>query len=327
MIALITGITGQDGSYLAELLLAKGYVVHGIKRRSSLLNTQRVDHIYDHPNFELHYGDLTDSLNLVSLINKIRPTEIYNLGAMSHVQVSFEMPEYTANVNALGTLRLLEAIRLLDYQCKFYQASTSELFGNTNTNKQSIDTVMMPVSPYATSKLYAYHITRNYRDAYNIFACNGVLFNHESPRRGETFVTRKITRGIANIVKGKQQAIQLGNIHSKRDWGHAKDYVQAMYLMMQHHSALDLVIGTGNVYSVKEFVDICFDILDKKVDWTGSGGYVDGKRAVLINKKYMRKNELSYLCADNKMACDTLNWKPEYDIRSLAEEMLNEDLK
>jgi len=327
MIALITGITGQDGSYLAELLLSKGYIVHGIKRRSSLINTQRIDHIYDHPNFELHYGDLTDSLSLVRLINKIQPTEIYNLGAMSHVQVSFDNPEYTANVNAVGTLRILEAIRVLNLKCKFYQASTSELFGNTNTTKQGISTTMNPLSPYATSKLFAYHITRNYRDAYNIFACNGVLFNHESPRRGETFVTRKITRGIASIIKGDRKMIQLGNINAKRDWGHAKDYVEAMHLMMSHHTALDLVIGTGKVYSVKEFVEICFDVLDKKVEWTGSGGYVDGSRVIYFNKKYNRVNELNYLCADADNAMSILNWQPKYDIVTLAKEMLEEDLK
>lgn len=327
MIALITGITGQDGSYLAELLLSKGYIVHGIKRRSSLINTQRIDHIFDHPNFELHYGDLTDSLSLVRLINKIQPTEIYNLGAMSHVQVSFDNPEYTANVNAIGTLRLLEAIRILDIKCKFYQASTSELFGNTNTTKQGIGTIMNPLSPYATSKLFAYHITRNYRDAYNIFACNGVLFNHESPRRGETFVTRKITRGIADIVKGNRKMIQLGNIYAKRDWGHAKDYVEAMHLMMSHSQALDLVIGTGKVYSVKEFVEICFGILDKKVEWTGSGGYVDGSRVVYFNKKYNRPNELNYLCADVDEAHKVLQWQPKYDIVTLAKEMLEEDMK
>jgi len=327
MIALITGITGQDGSYLAELLLSKGYIVHGIKRRSSLINTQRIDHIFDHPNFELHYGDLTDSLSLVRLINKIQPTEIYNLGAMSHVQVSFDNPEYTANVNAVGTLRLLEAIRILNIKCKFYQASTSELFGNTDTTKQGIKTIMNPLSPYATSKLFAYHITRNYRDAYNIFACNGVLFNHESPRRGETFVTRKITRGIADIVKGNRKMIQLGNINAKRDWGHAKDYVEAMHLMMSHHTALDLVIGTGKVYSVKEFVEICFSILDKKVEWTTSGGYVDGSRVVYLNKKYNRPNELNYLCADVDDAMKILNWQPKYDIVTLAKEMLEEDMK
>ena len=271
--ALITGITGQDGSYLAELLLDKGYYVHGIKRRSSSLNTQRIDHLYDHPNLELHYGDLTDSLAIVNLISAIRPDEIYNLGAQSHVQVSFEIPETTANSDALGALRILEGIRINDLidKTKFYQAATSELYGLVQEVPQSETTPFYPRSPYGVAKLYAYWITKNYREAYDMFACNGILFNHESPRRGETFVTRKIVLGLRDIQSGKADVLRLGNLNALRDWGHAKDFVRAMWLMMQQDSPDDYVIATGEEYTVKDFVERCAPYFGMSIEWQGEG--------------------------------------------------------
>jgi GDPmannose 4,6-dehydratase len=326
VIALITGITGQDGSYLAELLLSKGYIVHGIKRRSSSINTERIDHIYDHPNFELHYGDLTDGMSIMNLMNRINPDEVYNLGAMSHVQVSFENAEYTANVNALGTLRLLEAIRILGLKTKFYQASTSELFGNSLDKIQNENTPFNPMSPYATSKLFAYWITRNYREAYDIFAVNGILFNHESPRRGETFVTRKITRFIAKWLNNKEGVLRLGNINSIRDFGHAKDYVQAMWMMLQQEVPKDLVIATGVTCSVKEFIEKAFLYVGYDIEWTATGGYVDGKRVVMIDKKYLRKNDVTYLNGDSTLARDILKWNPKINLDDLIHDMINSEL-
>lgn len=323
--AIVTGITGQDGSYLAELLLSKGYVVHGIKRRSSSLNTQRIDHIFDHPNLELHYGDVTDSMCLTRLFNQIKPDEIYNLAAQSHVAVSFEQPEYTAQVDAMGTMRVLEAVRLLDLKCKVYQASTSELYGGVSTGKLNEDSPMVPKSPYACAKLYAYWMVRNYREAYNMYAVNGILFNHESPRRGETFVTRKITRGIANWLK-TGQPIRLGNVYAVRDWGHAKDYVEAMWLMLQQDVPKDYVIATGMAYSVKEFVNICMHTLGKKVEWSGTGAYVDGKSLVRIDRRYYRPSEVNHLLGDSTRARTELGWEPKYNIQSIAEEMLKEDI-
>lgn len=326
-VALITGITGQDGSYLAELLLSKGYVVHGIKRRSSSLNTQRIDHIYDHPNLELHYGDLVDSLNLLSIFQKVQPDEVYNLGAQSHVQVSFETPEYTANVDALGTLRMLEAIRILGLKCKFYQASTSELYGMVKQVPQNEHTPFYPRSPYACAKLYAYWITKNYREAYNMHASNGILFNHESPRRGETFVTRKITRGAAAIAAGQQQAIRLGNIYATRDWGHAKDYVEAMWLMLQQDTPSDLVIATGVECSVKDFATMAFKVLGMDLEWSATGAYANGRRVVMFDKKYTRPTEVDRLLGDSAEARKFLNWKPKYDLQALVDEMVKADYK
>jgi GDPmannose 4,6-dehydratase len=323
--AIVTGITGQDGSYLAELLLSKGYVVHGIKRRSSSLNTQRIDHIFDHPNLELHYGDVTDSMCLTRLFNQIKPDEVYNLAAQSHVAVSFEQPEYTAQVDAMGTMRVLEAIRLLDLKCKLYQASTSELYGGVSRGKLNEDSPMVPRSPYACAKLYAYWMVRNYRESYNMYAVNGILFNHESPRRGETFVTRKITRGIANWLK-TGQAIRLGNVHAIRDWGHAKDYVEAMWLMLQQDVPKDYVIATGKAYSVKEFVDICMFTLGHKVEWSGTGAYVDGKALVRIDRRYYRPSEVNHLLGDSTRARTEMGWEPKYDIQMIATEMLKEDM-
>jgi GDPmannose 4,6-dehydratase len=323
--AIVTGITGQDGSYLAELLLSKGYVVHGIKRRSSSLNTQRIDHIFDHPNLELHYGDVTDSMCLTRLFNQIKPDEIYNLAAQSHVAVSFEQPEYTAQVDAMGTMRVLEAVRLLDLKCKVYQASTSELYGGVTSTKLNEDSPMVPKSPYACAKLYAYWMVRNYREAYNMYAVNGILFNHESARRGETFVTRKITRGIANWLK-TGQPIRLGNVHAVRDWGHAKDYVEAMWLMLQQDVPKDYVIATGMAYSVKEFVNICMHTLGKKVEWSGTGAYVDGSPLVRIDRRYYRPSEVNHLLGDSTRARTDLGWEPKYNIQSIAEEMLKEDI-
>ena len=325
--ALITGITGQDGSYLAELLLSKGYVVHGMIRRSSLFNTERIDHIFEHPNFELHYGDLSDSLNVLSILKKTAPDEIYNLGAMSHVKVSFDMPEYTANVDGLGTLRLLEGIRILGLKSKFYQASTSELYGMVQEIPQKESTPFYPRSPYAVAKLYSYWITRNYREAYGIHASNGILFNHESPRRGGTFVTRKVTKAIARMVTGEQSVLRLGNIYAKRDWGHAKDYVEAMYLMMQQPVSNDLVIATGQSYSVKEMVTMAFDIVGMKLEWSATGGYVDGSRKVTIDKKYYRPTEVDELLGDSGIARELLDWKPKYSMRDMLTEMIEYDIK
>lgn len=326
MVALITGITGQDGSYLAELLLTKGYEVHGIKRRSSSLNTQRIDHIYQHPSFYLHYGDLTDSLSLVTLVNEIQPDEVYNLGAMSHVQVSFEMPEYTANVDALGTLRLLEAIRMMGKPCKFYQASTSELYGKVQEVPQRESTPFYPRSPYAVAKLYAYWITVNYREAYGMYACNGILFNHESPRRGETFVTRKITQAVARIATGKQDVLTLGNLDAVRDWGHAKDYTEAMWLMMQQENPTDLVIATGQTCTVREFADMCFDFAGMKIDWNEQGGLFRGKQIVKIDSKYIRPSEVDLLVGDATKARELLGWKPKTTLRELVSEMMLADV-
>jgi GDPmannose 4,6-dehydratase len=322
--ALISGVTGQDGSYLAELLLSKGYIVHGIKRRSSSINTERIDHIFDHPNFELHYGDLTDSLNIVSLLKETEPDEVYNLGAMSHVAVSFEMPEYTANVDALGTLRMLEAIRMLGMKCKFYQASTSELYGLVQETPQKETTPFYPRSPYAVAKLYAYWITVNYREAYNMFACNGILFNHESPRRGETFVTRKVTRGIAKWLSGGP-AIRLGNLNAVRDWGHAKDYVRGMHLMLQQDQPKDYVLATGVMTTVKQWVEMCFEAVGKQIEWSATGGYVDGRMAVRHDSRYLRPTEVDLLCGDASKAKTEMGWTPEFTVRELANDMMKHE--
>ena len=325
MIALITGITGQDGSYLAELLLEKGYEVHGIVRRSSLINTHRIDHIYDRIN--LHYGDMTDAGNLISLIQKIQPDEVYNLAAMSHVKVSFEMPEYVGEVDALGTLRLLEAIRLLDHPCKFYQASTSELYGLVQEVPQRETTPFYPRSPYGVAKLYSYWIVRNYREAYGIHASNGILFNHESPRRGETFVTRKITRGLSQISCGLQDVLELGNLDAQRDWGHAKDYVRGMWMITQHETPDDFVLATGEMRSVREFVDEASRYFGLKIEWQGEGldeigvDKYSGKTVVKVNPKYYRPTEVEQLLGDATKAKEVLGWEPEIDFQSLVEDM------
>ncbi len=352
--ALITGITGQDGAYLAELLLSKSYIVHGIKRRSSLFNTDRIDHLYQdphetHKNFFLHYGDLTDSTNLIRIIQEVQPDEIYNLGAQSHVQVSFETPEYTANSDALGTLRILEAIRLLGLssKTKFYQASTSELYGLVQEVPQTEKTPFYPRSPYGVAKLYGYWITINYREAYKMFACNGILFNHESPVRGETFVTRKITRGVAQIIYGLREKLYIGNLNAQRDWGHAKDYVQAMYLMLQQEKPQDFVISTGITTSVKEFIRLSFAKAGLEIEFKGSGidekGYIKSvgnmpqnsvlsgsskaKCIVEIDPKYFRPTEVDLLIGDSSKARKILGWKPEYNLEMLVEEMITSDLK
>lgn len=327
--ALITGITGQDGSYLAEFLLEKGYSVHGIKRRSSSINTQRIDHLYDHPNLKLHYGDLTDSLSTVSLVNKIQPDELYNLGAQSHVQVSFETPESTANSDALGTLRLLEAIRMagLENHTKFYQAATSELYGLVQEVPQSETTPFYPRSPYGVAKLYAYWITKNYREAYDIFACNGILFNHESPRRGETFVTRKIVLGLRDIQSGKADVLRLGNLNALRDWGHAKDFVRAMWLMVQQDAPNDYVIATGEEYTVKDFVEKCAPYFGMSVEWQGEGlnevgiDSKTGRTLVVVDKRYIRPAEVDRLLGDSSKARKELGWSPEYTFDDLVEDM------
>ena len=346
--ALITGITGQDGSYLAELLLKKNYIVHGIKRKSSSFNTQRIDHIINNnkysKNFFLHYGDLTDYNSINSIIKKILPDEIYNLAAQSHVGVSFALPDYTANVNSLGTLRILEAIKSLklEKKTKFYQASTSELYGEIQEKKQSEKTRFYPKSPYATSKLFAYWITKNYRESYNIFASNGILFNHESPRRGETFVTRKITMGLARILKGEDNCLYLGNIYSKRDWGHAKDYMEMCWKILQHKKADDFVIATEKQYTVKNFIDKCFKILNIKISWSGKGvnevaritkfdkkkyQHLSEKQIIIrISKKYFRPNEVENLIGNSKKAKRIFNWKPKIHIDNLIKEMLEFDL-
>ena len=345
-IALITGITGQDGSYLAEFLLKKNYIVHGIKRRASSLNTSRIDHIYvdahHSTNFFLHYGDVTDSNVLSDLIKKIKPNEIYNLAAQSHVLTSFSIPDYTTQVNALGTLRILEAIKLLKIKTKFYQASTSELFGNSDDKIQSDKTRFKPQSPYATSKLFAYWITKNYRDSYKIHASNGILFNHESPRRGETFVTRKITLGLSKIVFGLSDCLYLGNIYALRDWGHAKDYVEMQWKILQQKKPDDYIIATGKQYSVKFFLEACFKFLNIKIYWKGKGlkeaAYIKefdkkkfpalfkNKKVIQIDKKYFRLNEVSHLKGDSKKAIKKLNWKPKYNIFQLVKEMMINDL-
>lgn len=326
MRALITGITGQDGSYLAELLLEKGYEVHGVVRRSSLINTHRIDHIYDQ--LHLHYGDLTDSANIIALLQKIKPTELYNLGAMSHVKVSFEMPEYTGEVDALGTLRILEAVRLLDLPCRIYQASTSELYGLVQEVPQRETTPFYPRSPYGVAKLYGYWIVKNYREAYGLHASSGILFNHESPRRGETFVTRKITRGLSRISVGEQDVLSLGNLDARRDWGHAKDYVRAMWLMLQQPDPDDYVIATGEMYSVRYFVEHAADYFGMNIVWEGEGldevgiDKWSGKTVIKVDPKYFRPTEVEQLCGDATKAREILGWTPEIDFQGLVQDMV-----
>ena len=346
--ALITGITGQDGAYLAELLLEKGYEVHGIKRRSSLFNTDRIDHLYQdqHENnvrFKLHYGDLSDSTNIIRIIQEVQPDEIYNLGAMSHVKVSFDSPEYTANVDGIGALRILEAVRLLGLteKTRVYQASTSELYGLVQEVPQSERTPFYPRSPYAVAKLYGYWITVNYREAYNMFASNGILFNHESPLRGETFVTRKITRGATRIALGLQEKLYLGNLDAKRDWGHAKDYVEAMWLILQQEKAEDFVIATGITTTVRDFVTMSFSEMGIEIEYKGSGeneiGFVKycnnpdyqiekGKEIVFVDKAYFRPTEVELLIGDPSKANNKLGWIPKYDLKALVKEMIASDL-
>jgi GDPmannose 4,6-dehydratase len=337
--ALITGVTGQDGSYLADLLLDKGYEVHGVKRRASLFNTDRIDHLYQDPHqsgrrFVLHYGDMTDSSSLIRIIQQVQPDEIYNLAAQSHVAVSFEEPEYTANSDALGALRILEAIRILGLEKKtrFYQASTSELYGLVQETPQRETTPFYPRSPYAVAKLYAYWITVNYREAYGIYACNGILFNHESPVRGETFVTRKITRALARIKLGLQDCLYLGNLDAKRDWGHAKDYVEMQWLMLQQDVAEDFVIATGVQFSVREFVDAAAQEIDLGITWRGTGieekGYnPDGKCIVSVDPRYFRPTEVETLLGDASKAKEKLGWEPKITFKELVAEMMTEDLK
>ena len=338
--ALISGITGQDGAYLAELLLNKGYEVHGIKRRSSSFNTSRIDHLYRDPHekgvrFFLHYGDLTDSTNLIRIIQEIQPDEIYNLAAQSHVQVSFETPEYTANADALGTLRILEAIRILglEKKTKFYQASTSEMFGKVAETPQKETTPFYPRSPYAAAKVYGYWITVNYREAYNMFACNGILFNHESPVRGETFVTRKITRAVARIKLGLQEKIFLGQLNAKRDWGHAEDFVRAMWLMLQQDEPEDFVVATGETHSVREFVEQSFHEIGITIAWEGSGldevgrDADSGKILVQVDPRYFRPTEVDFLLGDASKAKEKLGWEPKITFRELVKIMIREDLK
>ena len=325
MRALITGITGQDGSYLAEFLLQKGYEVHGIVRRSSLINTHRIDHIYK--KIHKHYGDMTDAGNLMSLIQKIKPTEVYNLAAMSHVKVSFDMPEYTGEVDALGTLRLLEAIRLLEHPCKFYQASTSELYGLVQEVPQKETTPFYPRSPYGVAKMYAYWIVKNYREAYGIHASNGILFNHESPRRGETFVTRKITRGLSRISSGLQDVLELGNLDAQRDWGHALDYVRGMWMIVQHETPDDFVLATGEMRSVREFVNESASYFGFNIEWRGEGldevGFCKNLNRVIVrvDPKYYRPTEVEQLLGDATKAKTVLGWEPEYSFQDLVEDM------
>ena len=346
--ALITGITGQDGAYLAEFLLNKGYEVHGIKRRSSLFNTQRIDHIYEDPHIpdrhlHLHYGDLSDSTNLIRIIQEVQPDEIYNLGAMSHVQVSFEEPEYTANVDGIGTLRILEAIRLLGLtqKTKFYQASTSELYGLVQAVPQSETTPFYPRSPYGVAKLYAYWITVNYREAYNMYACNGILFNHESPQRGETFLTRKVTRAAARIALGLDTCLYVGNLNAQRDWGHAKDYIEGMYLMLQQDKPEDFVLATGITTTIREFVKMTFAELGIELGFKGtddseegfvlknSGNYnlKEGQVVVKVDPKYFRRTEVDLLIGDPTKAMTKLGWKSKYDLAALVKEMVASDLE
>jgi GDPmannose 4,6-dehydratase len=341
--ALITGITGQDGAYLAEFLLRKGYEVHGIKRRSSLINTERIDHLYQdphvqHQNFFLHYGDLSDSMSMIRVIQQIMPDEIYNLGAQSHVAVSFESPEYTADTVGLGALRILDAIRIsgLEKKTRFYQASTSELYGKVQEHPQKESTPFYPRSPYAVAKLYAYWITINYREAYGIFACNGILFNHESPTRGETFVTRKITRALARIKLGTQECLFLGNLDAKRDWGHARDYVEMQWLMLQQKKPVDYVIATGEQHSVKEFIDISSKALNMKIFWQGDGlntiGFLKdskGNKKIIIrvDEKYFRPTEVDSLLGDFSKAKNELKWSPKISFNEMVEEMVQSDFK
>ena len=348
-IALITGITGQDGSYLAEFLLKKKYKVHGLQRRISNINSKRIDHIYQDPqiknrNFEMHYGDLTDSAGLNYLISQIKPDEIYNLAAQSHVKISFEVPEYTAQVNAIGTLKLLEAIKTLklEKKTKFYQASTSELFGEVLEIPQNEKTPFNPSSPYGVAKLYAYYICKNYRDSYGIFACNGILFNHESKRRGETFVTRKITIGVSKIAFGKQACLYVGNLDSKRDWGHAKDYVRMQWLMLQQKIPEDYVIATGVQYSIRDFINLAFKHLDIKLKWFGESlnekaiiintnkNYPDlkkGQIVIKVNKRYFRPKDVNTLLGDASKARKKLKWQPKISFENMIKEMMDNDLK
>lgn len=338
-VALITGVTGQDGAYLAELLLNKGYTVHGVKRRSSLFNTDRIDHLYQdlhekNVNFKLHYGDLTDSTNLIRIVQEVQPDEIYNLAAQSHVKVSFETPEYTANSDALGTLRILEAIRILGLEKKtrFYQAGTSEMFGLVQEIPQKETTPFYPRSPYGVAKVYAYWITKNYREAYGIFACNGILFNHESPVRGETFVTRKITRAVSKISLGMQDSLFMGNIDAERDWGHAQDYVEGMWLMMQQEEADDFVLATGTKITVRRFIEMAFSEVGITVEWKGKGiaekGYnkANGKVIVQIDEKYFRPAEVDLLVGDASKAKTKLGWAPKRSVEQLCKEMVASDL-
>lgn len=347
--ALITGITGQDGAYLADLLLSKGYEVHGIKRRSSQINTQRIDHIYQDPHeknlrFKLHYGDLTDSTNLIRIIQEVQPDEIYNLGAMSHVHVSFDTPEYVANTDAIGTLRLLEAVRILKLENKtrIYQASTSELYGKVQEVPQSETTPFYPRSPYAVAKQYAFWITVNYREAYNMFACNGILFNHESPLRGETFVTRKITRAVAEIALGMQDKLWLGNLNAQRDWGHAKDYVEAMWRILQQDVAEDFVIATGKTTTVRDFIKMAFAEIGISLEFKGEGEKETavitacnnekyqlpiGKEVVAVDKHYYRPTEVDLLIGDPTKAKTKLGWEPQYDLASMIKEMVAADVE
>ncbi|MGB0788766.1 MAG: GDP-mannose 4,6-dehydratase [Marinirhabdus sp.] len=349
MVALITGVTGQDGAYLSEFLLKKGYEVHGLKRRSSLFNTARIDHLYQDPHtknqkFFLHYGDLTDSTNLLRIIQQVQPDEIYNLGAMSHVHVSFEMPEYTANVDGLGALRILEAVRTLSMENKvrIYQASTSELYGKAQEVPQTETTPFYPRSPYAVAKMYAYWATVNYREAYGMFACNGILFNHESPVRGETFVTRKITRATARIALGQQEKMYLGNLGAKRDWGHAKDYVKMMWLILQAETPEDWVIATGKTTPVREFVKMAFAHVGVTLEFKGKGasevGIVSnvenpqtkikvGQQVVAVDKKYFRPTEVDLLIGDATKAKEKLGWVPKYSLKELVDDMMQSDLK
>ena len=339
-VALITGITGQDGSYLAEFLLNKGYIVHGIKRRSSMFNTDRIDHLYKDQhekkvNFFLHYGDLTDSTNLIRIVQEVQPDEIYNLAAQSHVKVSFETPEYTANSDALGTLRLLEAIRILGLEKKtrFYQASTSELYGEVQEIPQKETTPFYPRSPYGVAKLYGFWIVKNYREAYNLYACNGILFNHESPVRGETFVTRKITRAVAKISLGLQDKVYMGNIDAERDWGHARDYVEGMWLMLQQEKAEDFVLATGKKISVRQFIELSFAEVGISIEWKGKGdkekGYnkANGKIVVEIDPKYYRPTEVDLLIGDASKAKAVLGWEPKLSVQQLIKEMVASDLE
>jgi len=339
-IALITGVTGQDGAYLAEMLLKKGYIVHGVKRRSSSLNTQRVDHLYVDPhteatNFFMHYGDMTDATNLIRLIQETQPTEIYNLAAQSHVQVSFETPEYTANADALGTLRLLEAIRILklERRVRFYQASTSELYGNASESPQRETTPFAPRSPYAAAKLYAYWITVNYREAYGMHASNGILFNHESPIRGETFVTRKVTRAVAAIEAGLQDKLYVGNLDAKRDWGHARDYVEGMWMILQNSKPDDYVLATGETHSVREFVEKAFNVAGREIAWRGNGveevgiDSKNGKVLIEVDRRYFRPTEVDVLHGDPAKAHQVLGWRHRCSFDELVREMVEHDRK
>ena len=348
-VALITGVTGQDGAYLSEFLLKKGYTVHGIKRRTSLINTKRIDFLYNEyyekkKQFFLHYGDITDASSIIKIIKKTNPNEIYNLAAMSHVKVSFENPIYTAEVDALGTLKIMEAIRILDLQkkVKIYQASTSEMYGNTDIKPINEKTPFSPKSPYGVAKLFSYWTTKNYRESYNYFACNGILFNHESPLRGETFVTRKITLGIAKIIKGKKEKIVLGNLNARRDWGHAKDYVEMMWMILQHEIADDWIIASGKSYSIRDFIKKAFEVLDIKIEFIGKGvnehafvkkinkkrySIKEGQIVVEVNEKYFRESEIDDLVGDSSKASKILGWKPKTNFTQLVREMVFSDIE